>query len=243
MNFGKKSKINSKEKMIDFLHSERIGRISTLDEEGYSFIAPMNFVYFDGAVYVHGFPRGEKYANLERNPKCGFEADRELAFLPSYFFEPPTDASKTDTLYVSVVIKGTAEPVDDTAEKSNVLNAFMEKFQTEGGYERLTPDMGTVRGVRLLKIVPRSMTGKYKLGKYWRDDEKLRIATRLVERSVRMPRHVLRLLNIAGLDQLDAKTTESLAWLHAVELARMMGYENTGKYPQVSLEKVEDIDW
>jgi len=243
MNFGKKSKINSKEKITEFLHSERIGRISTVDEDGYSFIAPMNFVYFDGAVYVHGFPRGEKYANLARNPKCGFEVDRELAFLPSYFFEPPTDASKTDTLYVSVVIKGTAEPVDDTEEKSNVLNAFMEKFQTEGGYQRLTPDMATVRGVKLLKIVPRSMTGKYKLGRYWGDKEKLRIATRLVERSVRMPRQALGLLNIPGFDKLDAETTRSLAWLHAVGLARMMGYENTGKYPQVSLEKVEDIDW
>jgi len=229
--------------MIEFLHSERIGRISTTDEDGYSFIAPMNFVYFDGAVYIHGFPRGEKYANLERNPKCGFEVDKELAFLPSYFFEPPTDASQTDTLYVSVVIKGTAEPVDGTEEKSNVLNAFMEKFQTEGGYEKLTPKMGTVRGVKLLKIVPKSMTGKYKLGRYWDDEKKLRVATRLVERSVKMPKHTLRLLNIAGFDQLDAKTAESLAWLHATELARMMGYENTGKYPKVSLAKVEDIDW
>jgi len=243
MNFGKKSKINSKEKMIEFLHSERIGRISTIDEDGFAFITPMNFVYYDDAIYIHGFPRGEKYTNIERNPKCGFEVDKELAFLPSYFFEPTNDASLTDTLYISVVIKGIAESVTDVEEKTNVLNAFMEKNQTEGGYEKLTPTMATVRGVRLLKIIPSTMTGKYKLGKYWNEKEKLRIITRLVTRSVKMPKQTLKLLNIAGLEQLDEESTKNLAWLHAIELVKMMGYENTVKYPDVSLLKIEDVDW
>ena len=243
MNFGEGSKIKSKEKMVAFLNSERIGRISTVDEDGFSFIAPMNFVYFQDAVYIHGFPRGEKYSNIERNPKCGFEVDRELAFLPSYFFEPPTDASLTDTLYVSVVIKGTAEAVTDAGEKARALNALMEKSQTEGGYERLAPDMAAVRGVKLLKITPHVMTGRYKLGKYWSGKEKLRIATRLVERSVRMPRRTLELLNIAGLDRLDEESARNLAWLHAVGLAGMMGYENTSDYPGVSLSVAEDVDW
>ncbi len=243
MNFGEKSKINSKEKIIEFLNSERIGRISTIDEDGFSFITPMNFVYYDDAIYIHGFPRGEKYTNIERNSKCGFEVDKELAFLPSYFFEPPTDASQTDTLYVSVVIKGIAEPVTDIDEKSNVLNAFMEKNQIEGGYEKLTPNMATVRGVKLLKIIPNVMTGKYKLGKYWNEKEKLRIATRIVERSVKLPKQTLKLLNIAGLSQLDDEAAKNLAWLHAIELVKMMGYANTSKYPMVSLSMTEDIDW
>lgn len=243
MNFGEKSKIKSKEKMIEFLNSERIGRISTIDENGFAFIAPMNFVYYQNAIYIHGFPRGEKYSNIERNPKCGFEVDKELAFLPSYFFEPTTDASQTDTLYVSVVIKGFAESVMDNTEKANVLNAFMEKNQTEGKYEKLTPTMATVRGVRLLKIIPNVMTGKYKLGKYWNDDEKLRIATRLVERSVTMPQQTLKLLNIAGLEKLDDESKKNLAWLHAIELVKMMGYENNAKYPDIALSKIKEIDW
>lgn len=243
MNFGEKSKIKSQERMIEFLNSERIGRISTIDGDGFSFIAPMNFVYYNGAIYIHGFPRGEKYSNIERNPKCGFEVDRELAFLPSYFFEPPTDASQTDTLYVSVVIKGIAETVDDTAEKSNVLNAFMEKNQTEGGYARLTPEMATVRGVKLLKVIPKTMTGKYKLGKYWKDKDKLRIATRLLERSVKMPRQTLLLLKVPGLEKLGEEAAKDLAWLHSVELVRMMGFENTAEYPDVSLSMVQEVDW
>lgn len=243
MNFGKNSKIKSRERMLEFLNSERIGRISTIDADGFSFIAPMNFVYFQDAIYVHGFPRGEKYDNIKRNPKCGFEVDRELAFLPSYFFEPPTDASLADTMYVSVVIKGTAEFVLNLEEKASVLNALMEKTQTEGGYQRLMPDMASVRGVGLLKIIPHSMTGKYKLGKYWSADEKLRIATRLVQRSVTIPRHTLKLLHIPGVENLDDDSAKNLAWQHAIGLAKMMGYTNNSEYPKVSLSISDDVDW
>lgn len=237
------SMIKSKEKMIEFLNQERIGRIATIDKNGFIFIAPMNFVYYNDAIYIHGFPRGEKYENIERNSKCGFEVDKELAFLPSYFFEPPTDASLTDTLYISVVIKGIAKTITDDQEKTDALTALIEKNQIEGGYEKLRPDMATIRGVRLTKIVPEVMTGKYKIGRYWKPQDKLRIATRLMERAVKMPKRTLELLNIAGLDKLDESDTKKLAWLHTSELVRMMGYTNAKKYPAISLVVAEEIDW
>jgi uncharacterized protein len=243
MNSEEKSSIKSLDKMVQFLKQERIGRFVTIDAKGFPFVAPMNFVYFNSAIYVHGFPRGEKYENIKANSKCGFEVDKELAFLPSYFFEPPTDASKTDTLYVSVVIKGTAELVTDKEEKTAALNALMEKNQTEGGYEELKPDMATVRGVGLIRIKPEVMTGKYKLGRFWDEKEKVRIATRMMERAVKMPERTLELLNIAGLDLLGEDTIKRLAWLHTTELVKMMGFSNRHDYPQVSLYKAEEIDW
>ena len=132
MNFGSKSEIKSKEKIQEFLHSERVGRIATIDENGFPFVTAMNFVYCDDAIYVHGLARGEKYDNLKKTSKCGFEVDKELVFLPSYFSETPNDASKASTMYVSIVIKGHAEFVTDSEEKTNALNALMEKSQTEG---------------------------------------------------------------------------------------------------------------
>lgn len=53
-------------------------------------------------------------------------------FLPSYFFEPPTDASKTDPLSVSVVVKGTASLVIDNYETAAALNAPIEKKSDRG---------------------------------------------------------------------------------------------------------------
>jgi nitroimidazol reductase NimA-like FMN-containing flavoprotein (pyridoxamine 5'-phosphate oxidase superfamily) len=228
---------------VKFLKTEHTGRFTTIDKNGFPFTAPMNFVYYKDAIYVHGFPRGEKYENIKLNSKCGFEVDKDLAFLPSYFFEPPTDASLTDTLYISVVIKGLAEPVTDNQEKAGILNALIEKYQVEGGYEKLRPEMATVRGVGLIKITPDIMTGKYKLGKYWEPKDKIRIATRIMERAVKNPRRTLELLNIVGLDKLDDKTAKELAWNHSTEIARMMGFQNDSKYPNISLSAVEDIDW
>ena len=77
---------------------------------------------------MHSYPRGEKLENIQRNQKVGFEVDRELEFLPSYFSHP-TNASLADTLYISVVIKGTAVFVDDDEEKALGLNEMMRKYQ------------------------------------------------------------------------------------------------------------------
>lgn len=243
MNFGERSKIKSKEKMIEFLQKEHIGRIATIDKNGFPFVAPMNFLFYNDMVYIHGFPRGEKYDNIKLNAKCGFEVDRELAFLPSYFFDPPTDASLTDTLYVSIIVKGHAEFVTDNDEKSLVLNKLIEKYQTEGGYESLNPQMATIRGVGLIKIKPETITGKYKLGKYWDEKDKIRIATRIMERAVNNPKRVLELLNIPGLNILDEKTTKEVAWIHSTEIVKMMGFNNESEYPHISLILVNDVDW
>ncbi len=103
--------------------------------------------------------------------------------------------------------------------------------------------MATVRGVALIKIKPEVMTGKYKLGKYWDPKDKIRIATRIMERATKKPKRTLELLNIAGLDKLDNKTTKELAWIHSTEIIQMMGFQNNSKYPDISLSVSEEIDW
>lgn len=243
MNFGEKSKIHSKEKIIEFLNTEHTGHFTTLDNDGFPFTAPMNFVYYDDFIFVHGFPRGEKYNNIKENQKCGFEVSKEFAFLPSYFFEPQNDASKTDTLYVSVVIKGTADLVTDTKLKSNVLNKMMEKYQPEGKYDTLTQDMATVRGVGMIKITPNTMTGRYKMGNYWNDSEKMQIANRIMQRAVNDPRLTLNTLNISGLDNLDDITAQKLAWEYSSEIISLMGYSNEFDFPKISLILRDKVEW
>ena len=72
----------------------------------------MNFVFLNDAIYMHSHVKGEKLDNISNNDKVGFEADRELEFLPSYF-EDPHNAALADTLYISVVVKGIATFVTD----------------------------------------------------------------------------------------------------------------------------------
>jgi nitroimidazol reductase NimA-like FMN-containing flavoprotein (pyridoxamine 5'-phosphate oxidase superfamily) len=189
-----KLEIKSLSNMIKFLNEERVGRVASIDEQGFPQIIPMNFVYVKndlidtqsdnkniGAVYMHSHPVGEKIENIKRNSKVGFEVDSYVCFLPSYYFHP-TDASQADTLYISVVIKGNAAIVHDPDEKANALNALMKKYQKEGGYESLSSNMGSVREVTVLKVVPDQIRGKYKIGQHWIPRYRLKMARNIIQR-------------------------------------------------------------
>jgi len=181
MQLVKKFEIKSRQKMIDFLNSQPAGRVASIDAKGYPQVIPMNFVYADGAVYMHSHPFGEKLDNIARNPKVGFEVDQHVCFLPSYYFHP-TDASQADTLYISVVIKGTAVLVQDNREKAMALNALMEKYQKEGRYEKLDENMPAVHEVAVVKVLPDDMRGKYKIGQHWSRPYRLKIAQQMIDR-------------------------------------------------------------
>ena len=199
--------------MITFLNEEKVGRVASIDVQGYPQIIPMNFVYVKndsidtqtgnnniGAIYMHSHPFGEKIENIKRNSKVGFEVDSYVCFLPSYYFHP-TDASQADTLYVSVVIKGNSSIVQDSVEKARALNALMKKYQKEGGYESLASDMGSVREVTVLKIVPDQIRGKYKIGQHWVPRYRLKMARNIVQREGED--NAKRILKIMGIEIMD----------------------------------------
>ena len=196
MQLIKKYEIQSKHKMIEFLNEQPVGRVASLDGSGYPQVIPMNFVYHDGAVYMHSHPFGEKLDNIRRNPNVGFEVDHHICFLPSYFFHP-TDASQADTLYISVVIKGKAEIVHGNEEKALALSALMEKYQKEGRYEALDANMPSVHEVAIIKVIPRDMRGKYKIGQHWTRPYRLKMARNILEREGREnARPILRIMGI-----------------------------------------------
>jgi uncharacterized protein len=181
MQLVKKYEIRSKDKIIEFLNSQPAGRIASIDKNGYPEVIPMNFVYHEGAIYMHSHPFGEKLDNIRRNPNVGFEVDQHICFLPSYYFHP-TDASQADTLYISVVIKGKAEIVYDNEEKAVALNALMKKYQKEGSYEVLDANMPSVHEVAIIKVTPTDMRGKYKVGQHWPRPYRLKMARNILKR-------------------------------------------------------------
>jgi hypothetical protein len=174
--------IKSYEKIKEFLNVEHVGRISSIDANGFPQIIPMNFVFLNDAVYMHSHVKGEKLDNISRNNKVGFEADRELEFLPSYF-EDPHNASLADTLYISVVIKGMGFFVSDREEKTLALNGLMEKYQPEGQYDPIQSDMRVLDAVSVIKIVPQTIHGKYKIGQHMRPDDRMDLAQKILERN------------------------------------------------------------
>lgn len=187
--------IKSKKKIIEFLNQQETGRVSSIDKDGFPQIIPMNFVYANDSIYMHSHPRGEKLENITKNPKVGFEVDQSLEFLPSYF-SSPTDASQADTLYISVVIKGTASLVSDPKEKAIALNELMKKYQPEGGYEKLVHHMPVVEEVAIIKVIPTTMRGKYKIGQHMDKRTRLEIAKKILERNTPTAKNTVKIMGI-----------------------------------------------
>ena len=202
--------IKSLEKIKEFLNEEHIGRISTIDVNGYPQIIPMNFVFLNDAVYMHSHTRGEKIENLKRNEKAGFEVDRELEFLPSYF-EDPADASLADTLYISIVMKGTASIVEDREEKTLALNGLMKKYQPEGRYDQIKSDMRVLDGVAVIKIIPKILHGKYKIGQNLSTQARLDLAQKILKKNSSTAKETLRIM---GFEQTSdgLKMTDEPKW-------------------------------
>tara|TARA_B100001123_G_scaffold194063_1_gene221215 strand:+ start:1617 stop:2249 length:633 start_codon:yes stop_codon:yes gene_type:complete len=193
MQLSGKLVIKSKEKIIQFLNEEQTGRISSIDENGYPQIIPMNFVFINDSIYMHSHIRGEKLNNIKRNSKVGFEVDKNLEFLPSYFFDPD-DASLADTLYISVVIKGQAQIIDDINEKVLALNALMRKYQPEGKYEPMKNDMEVLNAVAVIKIIPNEMNGKYKIGQNMSKQERIHLAQNILSKNSKTAKDTLKIM-------------------------------------------------
>lgn len=202
--------IKSKERIIEFLNKQETGRICSVDKEGYPQIIPMNFVYAKEAIYMHSHIKGEKLENISKNHKVGFEVDQSLEFLPSYFTHP-TDASQADTLYISVVIKGTGSIITDRKEKTFALNALMEKYQPEGGYEKLLPEMGVIDEVAIIKVIPTTMRGKYKVGQHLDKKSRIELARLILKRNSPTSKSTVKLMGIINTKD-DLSISEEPNW-------------------------------
>ena len=205
-----KLEIKSKVKIIEFLSSQQTGRISSIDKDGYPQVIPMNFVFNNDVIYMHSHERGEKLDNIRRNQKVGFEVDKSLEFLPSYFSDP-TDASLADTLYISVVIKGNASIVLDKKEKTIALNGLMKKYQPEGGYEPIKPEMDVLDEVVVIKVVPESLKGKYKIGQNMDMKSRIDLAKQILERNSPTAKETLDIMGFEIIDN-EPKLVDDKPW-------------------------------
>lgn len=170
----------------------------------------MNFVFIDNVIYMHSHTRGEKLQNIQKNDKVGFEVDKNLEFLPSYFSDP-NDASLADTFYISVVIKGKATIVTDKNEKTLALNGLMKKYQPEGGYEPINTQMNVLDEVAVIKINPNSIRGKYKIGQNLKNDAKIEMARKIFERNSVTSKNTLEVMGFS-ISNDDVKLEKDVKW-------------------------------
>ncbi|GJM76204.1 hypothetical protein HMSSN036_84200 [Paenibacillus macerans] len=104
---------------------------------------------------------------LARDPRVSFTVAKEYAIIPSYFTDPLL-ACPASAFFKSVMVRGRVEKVENLQEKADAFTLFMEKLQPEGGYNPIDPAdpkyAGQLKAVALCRIVPETMTAKFKFG-------------------------------------------------------------------------------
>lgn len=144
-----------------------VGNLGLVDNNGYPRIVPLNFATIDKTIYFHGAKEGEKYELLNQSPKATFSIDMPYAFLPS-FFTSEKYACPATHYFKSVHIRGRGIRVDDMDEKASGLQAMMEKYQDEGTYTPISPELSMyktkIRDVAVFKIIADEITIKIKFG-------------------------------------------------------------------------------
>ncbi len=168
----------------EFLASMSFGFLGTSGSD-YPHITPVNFVYFEDAVYFHGARAGQKMKDIAGSEKVSFAVAREFALIPSYFSDSEIACPAT-AFFKSVLIYGRAKIVESLDEKARVLTAFMEKLQPQGGYVPLDPadpKYKELKSVSVVKIEIESMTAKFKFGQNQKEEKWNAIAGQLEKRN------------------------------------------------------------
>jgi len=149
--------LKNKETLLAILEQSPVGRMATVNRRGYPVIKPVNFIYWNGRIYLHSSTKGEKISDIRRGSSVCFEVDEPIAYVAAV--EP---ACKSTYYYRSVIVKGSAIIVSQVDRKLEILERLMEKYQPEGGYQGVAPEI--MKRTAVIEISIREMTGKEHLG-------------------------------------------------------------------------------
>ena len=108
-------------------------------------------------------------------------------------------------------IRDSGSIVSDKKEKTIALNGLMKKYQPEGGYEPIKPDMDVLKGVEVIKIVPKSLTGKYKIGQNMDMKSRVELAKLILERNSPTAKETLDIMGFRIVDN-ELKLIDDTPW-------------------------------
>lgn len=180
-----------------FLAESSFGFLAGVHPDGRPSVTPLNFVYTAGAVYFHGSRIGDKMTVIRHNPHVVFAVATEYAIIPSHFTDPSL-ACPASSYFKSVQLAGRVEIVEDLTEKAAALEAMMRKLQPEGGYDPIRADdpryAPRLKGVAVVKLVPESISAKFKFGQNLAEPKRTAVTTGLAERGRPLDRETIALM-------------------------------------------------
>lgn len=118
----------SNESATKALSEGTYGVLSTISEDKTPYSTPLNYVYYDNAIYFHCANEGHKLDNIKQNSAVCFLV----------VVKATVNASKFTTNYESVIVNGRAQILDKSENTvplmkiiSKYSSDFMDKAQSE----------------------------------------------------------------------------------------------------------------
>lgn len=160
-------------------HCDDLGLIcSMLDEIAFGtmiipdtplpYAVPISFcfdkTYADkGGVYFHGAKSGRKFELLKNEPKLSFSAAKPYAYIPSHFLNGKMTPTQ---FFFSVLIEGCFVVVQDLAQKRDILNALVRKYEPQNAEFSLenSPFAGAEKHTFIGVIQVQTLSAKAKFG-------------------------------------------------------------------------------
>ncbi|MFF2886973.1 pyridoxamine 5'-phosphate oxidase family protein [Paenibacillus sp. NPDC057967] len=116
------------EKIDHFLTNTRTGLLGLADGPQ-PYVVPLNYVWWNKCIYFHGLSSGRKISVIRQNHNACFTVFEEFGTVTD-----PVPA-KTDTAYMSVMLFGIVEKVEQLDDSTSVLQQFLNKY-VPGYYDR-----------------------------------------------------------------------------------------------------------
>ena len=149
--------LKDRETIMGILEKSAVGRMATINREGFPVIKAVHFFYGDEKIYIHSSRKGEKIRDIRRGSPVCFEVDEPIAYRLA---DGP--ACKAGYYYRSILIKGKAALINHRGKKLRILELLMEKYQPEGGYGEISEEI--LEKTAVIEISVLKTTGKENLG-------------------------------------------------------------------------------
>ncbi len=174
--------ITDPQEISRILSAATIGRMATSGADGYPYITPVNFVYFNGNIYFHCARKGEKLDNIVRDDRVCFQVDIPLAYL-DLDATPNGGSCNLHQLYHCVIIRGRARVVPDGDLKTDALNALVAAHEPGRTPPPVPADTPAYQACAVVEIRPENLSAKSDLAQKKSPAEREALARYLAQRN------------------------------------------------------------
>jgi len=164
------------------------------------YAVPLNFVRIEENIYFHGALKNKKMKMLEQNPHVSFSVVESYSIIASFFSSTEGLACPATHFFKSVSIDGVAEVVQNREEKAMMFEAMMQKLQPEGGYKDFSDEAydKALKATAVVKIVPSTVSCKFKFGQHLDKERFAMILKHLKERNTQIDNETIEMMTTLG---------------------------------------------